>query len=124
GVPVTWAQQCSNEPPMIVVAVRKGQTIDPLIRDSRAFCLCQLARGERYLSRRFSGEQEVGDDPFLSTPSRTAKSGSPILERAIAYLDCELVRHVDIESEFELFVGLIHDGDLLSDAEPEITRPR
>lgn len=123
GVPVTWVQQCSDEPPMVVVAVRKGQPIDPLIRDNRAFCLCQLARGERYLFRRFSGHQETGDDPFLSTPTRVAKSGSPILERAIAYLDCELMRHVDIESEYELFVGLVQDGELLSDGEPEMTRP-
>lgn len=123
GVPVSWVQQCSDEPPMVVVAVRKGQPIDPLIRDARSFCLCQLARGERYLFRRFSGQHESGDDPFLSTPTRTAKSGAPILERAISYLDCELIRHIDIESEYELFVGLIQDGELLSDGEPEMPRP-
>lgn len=123
GVPVSWVQQCSDTPPMVMVAVRKGRPIDPLIRDSRAFALCQVGRGERYLSRKFSAQQQVGDDPFLSTPTRSSPSGCPVLERAIAYMDCELVRHVDIESDFELFVGLVHHADVLSNEAPEITRP-
>src|SRR5205823_5499630 len=33
GILVKWAQPCSNNPPMVMVALATGQAVEPLIRD-------------------------------------------------------------------------------------------
>ena len=37
GIITKWVQRCSDEPPMIVVAIKKGQAIEPMLRDARAY---------------------------------------------------------------------------------------
>ena len=34
--------------------------------------------------------------------------GAPIVTRATAWFDCEVVRHLDMETNFELYVGVVH----------------
>jgi flavin reductase (DIM6/NTAB) family NADH-FMN oxidoreductase RutF len=122
GMFVHYVQSCGNDPAMICVAARKGHTIDPLIRDSRAFALGLLGDGDRLIQRRFrdcdSPPSEVAatgeDDPFDAIATRTLVTGSPMLERCTTWFDCEVARRVDLESETELFVGVVvgvlHEG--------------
>ncbi len=117
GSLVRWVQQCAEAPPMVVVSMRKGQSIEPLIRDSRAFALCQLDPSEIFLRRKFEVPHNHGEDPFVSLPTTCAPSGSPVLLRARAFIDCELMRHLDIESDYELYIGLVRHARLLSSAE-------
>lgn len=107
GALVRWVQRCSDAPPMVVVALRKGHPIEPLIRDSRAFCLNLIDEDEILLRRKFEAAHLHGEDPFVSLRSSCAPSGSPILARALGYLDCELTRHLDIESDYEVYIGLV-----------------
>ena len=39
-----------------------------------------------------------------------APSGSPILCRALSWLDCVVVRHIDLESDCGLYVGEVRAG--------------
>jgi len=114
GVIVRWIQRCGLEPPMICMTMRKGHPIEPLIRDSRAFAICQLSPADTLARRLFLNDHPFGDDPFLSLPVRCAPSGSPLPLRARSYLDCDLVRHFDIECDFEIYVGLIRNAGLLA----------
>lgn len=113
GALVHWVQRCADSPPMVVVALRKGHPIEPLIRDSRAFCLNLLADEDIMLRRKFEASHSHGDDPFVSLAATCAPSGSPVLLRARAYIDCEMMRHLDIESEFEVYIGLVKQSRLL-----------
>lgn len=119
GVLVDWVQRCSTEPPLVVAAVARCLPVVPLIRDSRSFALCQLGRADRFLARKFSATPGDGEDPFDSLCMKNAPSGSPIVARAMCWLDCELVRRVELESDFSLHVGRVRDGGILSDGEPD-----
>ena len=122
GVLVRWVQRCSEQPPMVVIALEKGQRIDPLIRDSRAFVLCQISAADRFLARKFQEEaaRSSEDDPFVCLSTHRSPSGSPIIDRAMCWLDCELARTVELDSEFRLYVGQIHHGGVLNKGEPAI----
>lgn len=113
GALVKWVQRCAEDPPMVVVALRKGHPIEPLIRDSHGFCLNLLRSEDVVLRRKFECSHAHGEDPFISLPSSRAPSGSPLLLRALAYIDCELTRHLDIESEYEIYIGLVKQAKLL-----------
>ncbi len=117
GSLVRWVQQCAESPPMVVVSMRKGQSIEPLIRDSRAFALCQLDSDDVFLRRKFEVPHHHGEDPFVSLPTSCAPSGSPVLLRSCAFIDCELTRHLDIESDFEVYIGLVRHARVLTSAE-------
>ena len=112
GMIVTWAQACAEEPPLVVVAARKGHAIEPLIRDSRSFGLCSIAPDDRLLIHKFSSHEPPDEegDPFASIPVERLVTGSPIVQRASSVLDCQVVRHFDLEADHELFIGQVVAG--------------
>jgi flavin reductase (DIM6/NTAB) family NADH-FMN oxidoreductase RutF len=109
---VERVQQCGTSPPMILVAMEKGHPLSPLIRDSRTFALSLLDPNERLLQRVFGPDRRIGEDPFLTYPHRRGLLGAPIVTRATAWFDCEVVRHLDMETNFELYVGVVHAAGL------------
>jgi flavin reductase (DIM6/NTAB) family NADH-FMN oxidoreductase RutF len=113
GVLTKWVQPCSVEPRLVMVAVPGGSPVEPLIRDSRNFALCQISAGDRLLHRRFLTPPDRGEDPFVTLPTHCAPSGSPIIDRALSYLDCEVVRHIDLDTDHRLYVGQVHHGAVL-----------
>ncbi len=115
GVLARWVQRCSIDPPMVMVAIPKGQPVEPLILDSRSFAMCQINGNDRLLVRKFSEAAERGEDPFVAISSRNAPSGSPLIDRATSYLDCEVIRHIELESDHRVYVGQVHDAGVLYD---------
>jgi len=105
-------QQCGTAPPMLLVAMEKGHVLSPLIRDSRTFSLSLLDPNERLLQRVFGPDRRIGDDPFLTYPSTKGILGAPIVTRAVAWFDCEVVRHLDMETNYELYIGVVHAAGL------------
>ncbi len=123
GVVVRWVQQVSSAPLLVVVAIEKGQPLSPLIRDSRRFALCQIPADDRVLRKIFEPEREDLTDPFLGLSTIKAPSGAPVPTRAAAWLDCELTRHLDVEGNCELYVGLVHAGGVLPPRPPVVVAP-
>ena len=46
-------------------------------------------------------------DPFDAIPHRTLSTGAPVLNDSSAAIDCEVVRHFDLEADHELYVGQV-----------------
>lgn len=123
GVLVNWAGICSTDPMLICVSSLKGHAIDPLIRDSRSFAIGVIDGEDKLLERRFGQmvlmPREVPitneDDPFLTMPTTRLETGSPIIARCTTWFDCKVLRRIDLESETELFVGVVvgvmHNGE-------------
>jgi flavin reductase (DIM6/NTAB) family NADH-FMN oxidoreductase RutF len=107
---VDRVQQCGTNPPMLLIAMEKGHALSPLIRDSRTFGLSLLDPQERHLQRIFGPERRIGDNPFLTQPHKIGVLGAPIVTRATAWFDCEVVRHLDMETNYELYIGLVHEA--------------
>ena len=124
GVLVTCVQQMAHEPPMIMVALPKGRPIIPLIHDSHSFAICQIARSDKLTQHRFAPNADAGDNAFEAMEITHGITGSPILKKALAYLDCELVRHIDVDADHDIYIGLVRDGNLLHRAEETIVHLR
>ncbi len=109
GVVVRSLQTCSDDPPLICVAARKGHWIATVIRDSRVFAACLLGANNQVARRRFADdltESEQGD-AFEGIGFHRLRTGAPVLDRCVWALDCEVVRHFDLEAEHELYVGRV-----------------
>ncbi len=108
GVPLRWVQRAGGEPPLVSAVVPKGNRIAPLIRDSRAFALNLLAPDQRLIEKRFmNGMLERLGDPFETLQIERCVTSSPCLRSAVVTIDCELFRHIDLEDECEMYVGLV-----------------
>ena len=124
GALVAWVQPCANQPPMVMAALATALPVIPLIRDSRGFALCQIAADDPFLARKFATPPEHGEDPFVGVETFTAVTGAPIIKRAMCYLDCQLLRHVDLEADCGLYVGLVRVGGVLNGGPPAVVFPR
>lgn len=109
GLRVMSAMPCATEPALIAVAARKGHAIEPLIRDSHHFALCIARLDDRLLLHKFplGAEPRGGGDPFDAIPYEHLGSGSPVPTRCLAALDCEVVRHFDLDADHEIYVGQV-----------------
>lgn len=115
---VRWLQPCSQQPPLVMVALRKGMAIEPLIRDSRCFAICQIDESDRLLRRKFITPHGFGEDPFITLPTTVAPSGAPIPAGTRAYMDCSLQRRMDLEGDCSLYIGRIEHATTLHDVPP------
>jgi flavin reductase (DIM6/NTAB) family NADH-FMN oxidoreductase RutF len=121
GAMTRWVQPCATNPPLIMVAMPNGLPVEPLIRDSRSFALCQIGLDDRLLQRRFARPPARGEDPFLTIPTHKAVTGSPIVDRALCYVDCEISRLVDLEADHRVYVGqILAARELNGDGRPAI----
>lgn len=112
GVIARSVQPCADEPVLLSVALRRGHGIEPLIRDSHAFAVCLINPQDRLLIHTFRETEheenlEEPHDPFDAVGARALSTGSPILDRAIAAFDCEVVRHFDLEADHQLYIGQV-----------------
>ncbi len=107
GLLAQWVMRCASEQPLVAVALRTGSRMAPLIRDSRSFAVCLIDRNATLLLRKFEEAENVRGDQFDSFDVMVLTTGSPILRKAVAALDCHVVRHVDLEADHELYVGQV-----------------
>lgn len=113
GMLASWAQQASFDPPAICVAVAKGRPIGDMIRASRRLALSVLGDGDADLMRRFARHRPPGEDGFEGVETLTAPSGLPVLARALAWLDGELLDTLDFGGDHDLFIARATAGQLL-----------
>jgi len=112
GMLASWVQQTCFNPPMVSVSIAKGRSILPLISESRHFGLCQLPATDRIIQRKFAGSTPYGEDPFLGFEMRHhTRTGVPILTGCLAFFECQVTCHMDVEGDHDLFVGAIIAGD-------------
>lgn len=103
--------QVATSPKLVAVAVEAGAVTAALVSSGGAFSVSLLDRADRALVRRFVKpvtEVELDADghprSMAGEAVHTAATGAPVLERAVAWLDCRLGHELDLGSH-RLFVG-------------------
>ncbi len=91
GEPAGFAAQSfvslSLDPPLIALCPGKTSSSWPKLRESGKFCINVLADDQKPVCDIMA---KTGIDKFASIAWRAGKTGSPILEGVIAFIDCEL----------------------------------
>jgi len=107
---LNWAMQVSSEPKLIAVSVERDALSNTFIREGEAFCLNILNRSDRAVVRKFVKPLEDGgsESELAGFAVTQAATGSPILELAAAWVDCQLHQAMDFTSH-TLFVGEVVD---------------
>jgi flavin reductase (DIM6/NTAB) family NADH-FMN oxidoreductase RutF len=115
GQIVHSAQSCADEPMLVCIAARKGHPIAPLIRDAHQFAVCLIDPADKLLLRNFgAGGSQGRGDPFDALELERLATGAPVLKRSLAALDCQVIRHLDVEADHELYIGQVLAGRVYS----------
>jgi flavin reductase (DIM6/NTAB) family NADH-FMN oxidoreductase RutF len=120
---LNWTTQVSSDPKLLAISVEKEAFTHELIEAGRVFSLCIVDREDRAIVRKFTKPVEV--DTAAMTLNGFAfhdgPSGAPILNQAVAYVDCELRQAVDLGSH-TLFVGEVVDAAFQKPEDTEVLR--
>src|SRR5437667_4103719 len=106
GLIVSAFCSVSLDPPQILVCVDHKSQSYPALRDGGHFAVNFLGDGHEDISRRFATTRL---DKFDGVAHRLSGHGVPLLDGALAQLECRVVsRHV--EGDHTILVGLVEDA--------------
>jgi flavin reductase (DIM6/NTAB) family NADH-FMN oxidoreductase RutF len=123
GMTLNWATQLSFEPKLVGISVEKSAFTHELVTAGGVFSLCIIDREDRAIVRKFTKPVEVDDaaKTLNGFPFHDGASGAPILDQAVAYLDCEVRQAVDAGNH-TLFIGEVVDAGFQHDEETPVLR--
>jgi 3-hydroxy-9,10-secoandrosta-1,3,5(10)-triene-9,17-dione monooxygenase reductase component len=104
----------SLDPPLVLFCVANTSSTWPRIENAGTFAINILGEGHEDLSNLFA---QKGADRFSATPWHTGVSGAPVLDEAIAYLDCRFEAEYP-GGDHKIIVGRVLDLDLREGSRP------
>ena len=114
GMIASWVTQVSYRPPLVLVAIHPNRYSHQLIEQSGAFALHAIGKDQKDYLARFKGPDAAGK--FDSMNWKGGKTGSPILEDCIAWLDCRVQESL-APGNHTLFIGQVVDAALVTERE-------
>jgi flavin reductase (DIM6/NTAB) family NADH-FMN oxidoreductase RutF len=105
----------SLDPPLVAFLPDRNSSTFPLIRETGNFCVNILAGGQEEICRGFATKKA---DRFEGVDWRpTLQTGSPILDGAIAWIDCEIAEVHDA-GDHQIVIGRVLELEMASPALP------
>ena len=114
GLAVGSFTSVSLDPPLIAFMPDNRSTSWPKIRPYGAFCVNVLSADQETVCRDFASK---ADDKFKDVSWRPASSGAPVIDGAVAWIDCDLWRE-DEAGDHAIVLGQVRELALASDALP------
>jgi flavin reductase (DIM6/NTAB) family NADH-FMN oxidoreductase RutF len=110
----SWITQLSMEPVLIGVGVEHDAVTHRLISEGGSFTVNLWDSGDTRVFVKFS-KPAVDDGATLNGRAvRTATTGAPVFEEALAWMDCEVRHRLELGTH-TLFVGEIVDAGIQND---------
>ncbi len=92
GLTVNSFTSVSLDPPLVLVCVDRRAASLAVIEGSRRFGISILAKSQRTLALRFA---KPAEDKFAGLPWRVGLLGVPLLDGAVAHVECILAQKLD-----------------------------
>lgn len=108
GLTASAVTSVSLEPPLVLVCVDRSADTHACIEQAGAFAVNVLDERAEGLARRFA-EYERGRK-FSGVAYRTETTGAPVLERALAWVDCRVKARYG-GGDHSIFLGEVVAGD-------------
>jgi len=113
---VNWVTQASFAPPLVAVGVKADSHAHAVIKQSSAFALNVLGKGQQAMAFTFFKPAERQGSTISGEPFRAGTTGSPILTNTPAFVECRLVATVE-KGDHSIFVGEVVDAGLAKEPE-------
>jgi flavin reductase (DIM6/NTAB) family NADH-FMN oxidoreductase RutF len=108
GLTASAVASVSLDPPLVLACVDRLADTHDCIERAGAFAVSILHAGDDAIARRFADGPSA--EKFDGVAYRTEVTGAPVLERALAWIDCRLWATYD-GGDHTIFVGEVMAGD-------------
>ena len=106
----TWVTQCSFNPPLIMVGVRKDSRSYGLIQTGKVFSINLIDKKDRRLAQMLVKPADRVGNKLGKVGHVVEDTGAPILREAFAYLECR-VREIYEPGDHAIVIGeVVHAG--------------
>ena len=107
-----WIMQASFDPLLLAISINPDNASYELLHASGWFTVNILKQGQLDLARHFGTKSGRDQDKLAPVRTRPGRAGSPSLEDALAYFECELEGRTRA-GDHELVLGRVVDGGIL-----------
>jgi flavin reductase (DIM6/NTAB) family NADH-FMN oxidoreductase RutF len=107
-----WIMQASFNPLLLAISINPDNASYELLHASGCFTVNVLKQGQMELARHFGTKSGRDQDKLERMRTRPGRAGSPILEDALAYFECEVEGRTRA-GDHELVLGRVVDGRIL-----------
>src|SRR5271167_4430823 len=120
GMLASWVQQCSFEPPQISMCLRHGRDMNAWLEIEAAFTVNILEDdGSTDLIVHFGRGFGLDEPAFEGLEVTRPEDGPPVLQEALAYLECRVVAHYSA-GDHDLFIGRVVAGAMQGEGKPMV----
>jgi flavin reductase (DIM6/NTAB) family NADH-FMN oxidoreductase RutF len=113
---VNWVTQASFAPPLVAVGVKADSGTHAVIKESNAFALNVLGKGQQAMAYTFFKPAERQGATISGEPYRAGTTGAPILANTPAFVECRLVATVE-KGDHSIFVGEVVEAGVSKNPE-------
>jgi flavin reductase (DIM6/NTAB) family NADH-FMN oxidoreductase RutF len=107
GITVNALSSVSLDPPLVMIALDRRRFLTPIVRASGRYGVSVLSEDQQALSDCFAGAPvEPGRDLFCGAAWHPGETGVPLLDGAIATLECSVVETFSA-GDHDLFIGRV-----------------
>jgi flavin reductase (DIM6/NTAB) family NADH-FMN oxidoreductase RutF len=119
GMLASWVQQCSFEPPLVMVAIRRGRVLEAWLHPGDHFVLNILDDSQTDMIVYFGRGIPPGENVFASLSLERTPDGTAVLNESLAFLECT-VEAIHPCGDHEIMVGRVTGGRMLGEGHPMI----
>lgn len=110
GLTATAFCSLTDDPPTVVACVNRNASAHDLIAKYGSFCVNVLATAQQEVAMRFAGRVgQQGEERFDDGAWMTLATGAPVLEGALANLDCEVAETLEGKTH-TIYLGRVVAG--------------
>ena len=106
GLTINAYLTASWDPPLVLVSIESLSQSRDFIQGSGVFAVNFLSELQEFLAERFAGRAPLVNARFDGVLHRFEITGAPILEGALAWLDCRLEQAIEA-GDHTLFLGRV-----------------
>lgn len=110
GTIALWVTQCSHEPSLIALAIRKNRLSHEQILETKKFCVNILPADATAMIKQF----KIADwmHKFDACGYHLSANGLPVVDDCIGYVNCDLKQTINT-GDHTLFIGRIISGGMV-----------
>jgi flavin reductase (DIM6/NTAB) family NADH-FMN oxidoreductase RutF len=107
GITVNALSSVSLDPPLVMVALDRRRFLTPIVQATGRYAVNILSEDQRAMSDCFAGAPvQPGRDAFCGAAWHRGASGLPLIDGAIATLECTVVETFSA-GDHDLFIGRV-----------------
>jgi len=116
----TWFTQVSFTPPLVALGIKKDSHSFDMIKSGRVFSVNLLGKDQKAVAEHFVKPATVVGEKLKDVPHHIGKTGAPVLDEAIAYVECEVREIANERGDHALVIGEVVEAGVHRD-EPALT---